>query len=346
MSDMNKSIALHGGLLLALLGGAWMSWTAEPGVDLDGKVLVMEGEAGDIEVISWKTEKDGAVIEIKEDGRGSYAWVTYTKQERKTLKHPEHGPDAAQEDGPDEAPTEEYETTTQVFKAGDKVDALVGDLSPLVALRKLVDVDEDKLAAIGLDAPTDSLIVTRAGKARSFDLGGEAYGTRDRYVRDQDSGHIYLVDDDVFRPLKYARTRLPDRTLTPFVKADVTAATLEDADGAVLEAVQLNPQDKAQAAWVRAADPEALDEQLQTWMDKALNLKSTSYAGPDSQPEALELRFKLTLSTGTATESIEVLQEEGGGGWWGRSAHTRGHVKLLRGQTSGLSEDVEGLIGG
>ena len=104
---------------------------------------------------------------------------------------------------------------------------------------------------------------------------------------------------------------------------------------------------RADRSAVKAADPESTDEQLKTWMGKVLKLKSTAYAKPDDDVEGLELRFKVTLVDDKGTrETLEFLRKPGDdkGNWWGRSAHTRGLVKLLRGPTSSLADDVETLV--
>ena len=104
--------------------------------------------------------------------------------------------------------------------------------------------------------------------------------------------------------------------------------------------------DKAKATWVRASDPENADEELKTWMDKATKLKGTSYSDPDEPPQDLQLMFRLTLTNETGEkQTLEVSREGDDGDWWGTSEHTRGLIKMLRGPSSGLAEDVASLVG-
>lgn len=345
---MTRSIATYGILLTLLLGLSWMDWTAPPEVDIGDKVVLAQGEAADLERVIWKGEKEEVLIERKVDAAGAYVWVTHTKWEE-PKPSPLDDADPASPDAPPEPSAEaakpgERTAKTTLFKAGEAGDKLVDSLSPMLAVRQLTDIPADKLATYGLDAPTETLELVRKGRSRVLEIGGEVYGSKDRYVRDRESGNIYLVDDELLRPLKFARTRLPDRTLFALSKEKVAGAEVSSGVGK-LKISQKNAEDKDKAAWVRAASPDTVDEQLQTWMEKAVGLKSTAYVAPEEEPKDLESRFRLTLSGADgAGETLEVLQSAAAGDWYGRSEHTRGLVKLLKGPTSSLAEDVDDLL--
>ena len=229
-------------------------------------------------------------------------------------------------------------------KAGDD---LFQSLAPLLALRKLDDISDEKLETTGLNDPQDALVLERKGKTIRLDVGGEVYGTRDRYVRDPESGDVYLVDDEVLRPLRYARTRLPDRTLWSFETKRIGSVTIGSPAGSI-DILQKNAEDPERATWVRQDAPEEADPQLKTWMDKAFRLKSTSYASEDDDTDGIELLFSLTFTDDKGnSQTLEVLQKPGDdkADYWGRSEHTRGLVKLLRGQTRQLADDVGAVVG-
>jgi hypothetical protein len=361
---MIRSVLIYGGLLALTLGVAWVRWTAEPEPDLEGRIVLLQGDAEDIETIIWKTDDSESVIEQKQDARGRYLWVNHTKWTEKASPKAHEEPDgeptdeeapdeepaveepAAEEPAAEEAPVERV-AEVQAFKAGEKGDELLASLSPMLAIRRLEGVDAEKLESIGLSEPSGQMVVTRKGRTATLDVGGEAFGTRDIYLRDVSDGAIYLVDDEIIRPLKYARTRLPDRTLYSIERKKVATATLTDNLGNTLAISQKNADDEANAVWLRAASPTEDDEQLNTWMDQALKLKGSTYASPDAPPEGLVSQFSLTLTTGSGeSETLEVLREGEDGDWWGRSEHTRGLIKLLKGPSSSLAEDVTGLLEG
>ena len=154
-----------------------------------------------------------------------------------------------------------------------------------------------------------------------------------------------LVKRDLLQPLKYARTRLPDRSLFSMERADIAKGHLARAASKV-EFEQRFAEDEGHATWLRADMPEENAEQLATWMGQALKLKGTRYADPDEPPTDLQVRFSLRLTTSSSiTENLEVLQVGEDGDWYGRSEHTRGLVKLVRSAARGLSDDVDSVIG-
>ena len=215
------------------------------------------------------------------------------------------------------------------------------------AIRKLDAVDEAKLESIGLTDPQDSLEITRKGRTTVLELGGEVYGTRDRYVREQGSGDIFLVDDEVLRPLKYARTRLPDRQLWDIERKDITRVSLADAAGVSADFVQKNASDETQAYWLPADAPEDADKdtQLDTWMDKALKMRGTRYADPSDLPEGLTTAFTLSIESQAGNPLLLTVEKDGEeGDYWASTPYTRGRVKLLRTATEALAGDVSTII--
>ena len=51
MSNHARSAAIYGALLLGLMGASWFRWTSEPDVELDGQVVLLQGEEDGLEKI-------------------------------------------------------------------------------------------------------------------------------------------------------------------------------------------------------------------------------------------------------------------------------------------------------
>ena len=88
---------------------------------------------------------------------------------------------------------------------------------------------------------------------------------------------------ELIQPLKYARTRLPDRSLFGMAKPDVQAVTVAAA-GQSQRWVQRHADDKLKAHWALAADPETMAEQATTWLNKFMGLKGYAVCGPRGSP--------------------------------------------------------------
>ena len=338
-----RPVIVYATLLVLSLIAAWMRWTAEPSGEGEDKVVLLAGEVEQLESIAWKGKDAEALLTRKTDDHGAYLWVSTTKwEERKAPPSPPGEEPALQ---PLPVVTERIERQ-DVFKASEKGDELLASFSPLHAIRRLEAVDATKLTEIGLDAPEETLVVTRKGKATTLVIGGEAYGTKDRYVRNEETKEVFLIDDQLLKSLEFAKTRLPDRDLWSLERPAIASARISDGSR-TLEVAQKNPDDEAKATWARAGS-EAADEQLATWMDRALKLKGTSYVDPQAEdgPKDLQPRFSLTLVPAGKglPETLEVLQDGAEGDYYGRSEHTRGLLKLLRAPTRETVEDVPALL--
>lgn len=371
---MNKQIVVLSALLGVSLIGSYLSWTSEDGTDADDTIVILDGKPEGIASIAYTADKLTVEMEARADERGAWVWVTTTEQKRKAKPpkshdddhddHPEPppvepplegGPDVSPADGEEasEEPVEavpeepEYEDLTKTFKAGSSGDDLLADLAPFIAKRALGVVGEDRYADYGLDDPTASLVITRSGKdAKTYQVGGEAYGTRDLYVLDEGSGEVYLVDKNLTKPLKHAPNRMPDRELLGLEMGDVVALRVESADGA-RELEHRNRADP-KASFFAAPGVEEKDDTFEAWLDKALALKSDGYVQADEAPTGLETAFTLQLATGNGNTVLVVstgTDGEGETGWYASSEHTRGNlVKLHTSQASEASADLDAVF--
>ena len=81
---------------------------------------------------------------------------------------------------------------------------------------------------------------------------------------------------------------------------------------------------------------------IQSRITRSNRAARTCSSADAPSPADLTSNFRLTLRGADGkTETLEVLSA--GGDWYARSEHTRGLVKLLKGPTSALAEDVADL---
>jgi len=316
------SVYTYGAVLILSLGAAWYQWTKPAEIASGAEVVLLYGEQNTIEQMSWDSEKDSVMVEIKKDDLGSYMWATYTdkKKEKDQVKS---------------------------FKVGKDGDKLLKALSPLVAIRELKDLSPEKLEEIGLKEPTSSMSLTRNGKTTTFDIGSEAYGTKDLYVRNQETQDVFLLDDSKIRSLKFARTRLPDRRLWSFEKNKITGMTIhasiaEQSETLVLE--NRNWQDKKQAKWIKKTDPESNNTQIINWVTKFLRSTNSAYA-LDIDSKTLTEAFSIDIeSDGSNPEKITIFHDAEKKSWYATTTHSRGLVKLIKQSITGLYDDLPSLF--
>jgi hypothetical protein len=214
-----------------------------------------------------------------------------------------------------------------------------------MALRELDAAGMADKSVFGLDAPDGTLAVTRRGETLTLNVGGETWGSRDRYVGlDQ---KVFLVDDADLRPLLYGKTRLVERNLQPLVQADVESIAVTRGTETV-GFVQSNRQDPSAAFWALAASPEQESSNATTWLAKLFRLKVQTYADPAVAPPELEPAFAFTATGSGETWSIEILREKGvlAPEYYARSTFNRGLVKVTKALAAETTEDLDAVLEG
>lgn len=338
---MNRSILIYAGLLVVSLGASYMHYTADEVAPKEG-VMVIEARKDDLQSVVYEAPDLKVTLEMREDAVGRYPWITVDETKKKKV------------DG-----VETTERKQSRFKGGAAADKLIQSSVPLVAVRRLDNVDDERVASFGLKTPDTKVSYTIGGRTTVFELGGETYGTRDRYVRDVSTGLLYVLDDELFKPLKFANSRLPERSLISPKPEEIDSVTVAQG-GTVVSWTQRNKEDKDARYWNRdtpvaeapapaegAAAPAAggKDETFSNWVDKLLKLKSTAYVQEGDTPTDPQLRFEFTVRVkGKPDETVQVLQAEDA--WYARSNYTRGLVKLARTSAEDLADEVDDILAG
>ena len=326
---MSKPVVVYGALLALSLGAAWHRYTSDTTSPKEGVVLA-DGKKDELRRVTYTSPDLVVTYETRTDDFGPYGWVVVDETRTKKV------------DG-----QEVKEQKQTRFKAGTAADKLIEGMAPLVALRELKDVASDKVTTFGLENPTTKLEVDLGGRTTSLAVGGETYGSKDVYVRDVPTQRIYVVDDELFKSLKFAGTRLPERNLV--------AAKVEDIDGITLTSgatvatwTQAARADRDAAYWKReggAADAPSKDEGFSIWMDKLLKVKSTSYVQEGEAPAELIQAFELKVTSANGKPETLVFSQ-GGDDWYAKSESSRGLVKLPRGSAKDAADDVADVLEG
>lgn len=334
---MNRSILIYAGILVLSLGASYLHYTAEEVSAREG-VMVLEARKDDLKSIAYESPDLKVTVEMRDDPVGRYAWVTVDEVKKKKV------------DG--------VETTEQKlsrFKGGSAADKLIESTIPLAAVRRLENVDDERVASFGLKTPDTKVTYTVGGKATTFELGGETYGTKDRYARDVSTGLLYVIDDELFKPLKFANSRLPERSLVSPKPEELDSLSVTQG-ATVVQWTQKNKEDKDARYWSRdtavapaegAEGPTAggKDETFSNWVEKLLKLKSTAYVQEADTPADLVLQFEFTVRVkGKPEETVQVLKAEDG--WFARSNFTRGLVKLAKTTAEDLTDEVDDILAG
>ncbi len=358
-----KQVGILGGLLAVTLIGSYMAWTADDSGTVEAgsdAAMVYNAKASDLTGLVWKSEKLTVSLERKSDERGDYTWVSVSEQveipaepvPEPEVPEPIEGEEGTSEpaDGeepaePEEPPTPaepEYETTTTVFLGNKAAGELWDKFAPLMALRKLDDVDSTS-AVFGFEDSTTSLDIARRSGPLSLVVGGETYGTKDRYI--QSEGSVFLLDDATLRPLEFGKTRLVERNLVPVKSKDTLKVGVKAGATSVAFSHQ-NKDDPAAAFWAREDSPKTADDAAGDWIDKLFRMRVQNYE--DSEIAAtLEPVLTYTIATNSEVWTVEVLRETNAISpeFYARTEYNRSLVKLTKSLAGEVVADVDIVLG-
>ncbi len=357
-----KQVATLSVALVVALIGSYLAWT-DDGETVDAsEVALYAASEADIESIRWNTETKDITVTKRADARGDYFWIESVErvvpnapEAPKDEVHGEDEPapeevpadetpsdDVPAEDAPADAPAEPAEPTEKrvAFLGNEETAQLWADYAPLTALRELPADSSVPDSTFGLDTPEGTLEVVRRGQKVTMSIGGETYGSKDRYVRYE--GRTFLVDDGDLRPLQFASTRLVERGLYPDAEPDIQRISVES-DGRQDTFVQQNRDDKAKAFWARAATPEEPDDTVETWVGKLLKMRLRAYADEaEVGPLTSLFRFKVE---GEQAWAVEVLRAEGPTGtYYARTEFNRSLVELTGSIAKNIHDDLGEIL--
>lgn len=334
-----RSIVILSTLLAVSLVGSYLTWTAPEKKGSADEIAMYAAAEGEVSAVRWQTEKLTVLLERKEDAGGPYTWVTVT--ERKEVRPPLPPPPAEGEEAPPE-PEPTIEETTLSFLGNTAATDLLGSFTPLHALRELA-VSDPKSAAFGLDQPQGQVEVTRRSGPLSFDLGGETYGTKDRYVRQGDK--VWLVAANTLRPLQNAKARLFESALQPNTAEQAEQVRLQ-VGGTAYAWTHQNRADKAQAFWSKAEDPKAADDAGSAVVDKLLRLRAQQYLAEGAAPAGLAPVYTAAVNGDKGAWQVEIARDAASSEWYARSGYTRGWVMLTKSMATELEQAISDLASG
>jgi hypothetical protein len=317
--------------------GAYLEWTHEDEPDLSDSVVILDGKPETIEEIDYESKDVRVSVTQREDAWGTYSWVDVEPQG--DVPEPEPTPDNPH------APPPEDRSPAQ-FKGGKMMEQVLEGLAPFTAKRVLEGVDDYKLDELGLGEAEATLTIKRAGKQpKTYELGGGVYGGANAYVRDPESGTIYIVDAKAIRPLQSAKRTLPDRRLIGAELKEIRAVKVTSGE-ATAAFEQHNPDDAKAQFWSVMGEEEAAPAGA-AWLDKVLRLRSAEYVPEGSEPSGMSEAFSYQVSTGERTTTVTVFRapgEEGADDWYARSEHTRALVKLHNALAAEVFADLQSAL--
>jgi len=358
-----KSVIVHGVLAVVGLGLAWMVWSGgEAEVRAVGEVPIVHCPTARLASVELVNSDKLVQLEVAR-GDGPKAWFTHTTpapgptDKKAADKKPADKNAADKKDKSKKSADKKSADKTpeppkvQRFAAGKKVDRLLGNLAPLMAVRALGDVPADRLEALELDEPKRTLTISCGGKTHKLAVGATTYGASTRYVRDESGGPIYLVKASLFSDLEMSRARFMQRDLHDFKLPEVETAKVagRGAERTLLHRDRRNPKG---ANWVDAAEPDRRNELYGNWLTRVVRLRALEYLAPGLEPgdtakpkTNAESVVKIAWR-GDRTGDFELVKVPGKApDYFARSHATGGWVKVPATLARQIADDVPTVLG-
>ncbi|RMG19895.1 MAG: DUF4340 domain-containing protein [Deltaproteobacteria bacterium] len=308
---MSRQVYVLGALLVVALVLSYLSWTHKPVAGRGDRTEVVSVSPEEVQRIRYSSEKNTVTLEAKKDALGTYYEVTVAtpakgegqakakeaaktqakeegaaQQEKAEAATPETK-EPASPDGESGTPAQEGTPPMEVkhFVSTSAAGRVVKKLAPLLAYRVLEHPDDERLAKLGLAESKERLVLEKAGRTWTFDVGGRTYGAARRYLRDAESGRVYLVDGSPLRTLQNAERTLIERKLFDMRRSEIERVTVRRGEKTVTM-VQQHRDDRAKAYWAREEAPQKKIETWRNWIDKLFGLQAREYR--EEEPANLE----------------------------------------------------------
>ncbi len=282
-----RPVAVQGGLALGALVLAYFTWQRGPELATD-EVFVFDVGKNDVVSARFDDQEKSTWVELgrSSDESGSFISVRLGPQDQ---------PAAAKPPGSG-AKAETKKTPERLVRGSDAAEKLFANFAPLRASRGLGILSAEKLKDLGLDNPKKRITLVLRNGRRSFAIVPAPAGGSEPYLRDEQSGQIFLVARSFLSDFQTAASLLVERHVHAFrlEEADRLAVALGSTRREFLisrgeEGVRIAP----------AGAPDKPDSSFKTWHDRVFATWPVEVLGKDEVPvegsPQVELRVEYSL---------------------------------------------------
>lgn len=328
-----KAVWIHLALALGGLVWAYQTWTAEDETSREEEVTVFDCVPSALGGVIYTSENREVDVARRDLGGQARWWISSSRS------------------GEDE------EVELREFLASEEsMEGFIEAVAPLRASRDLGEVDEEMAEELELSEATTSISIRCGERSREFQVGGTAFGSGNRYMREGEDGHVYLVASSLLRDLQ-SPTNLMQRDLVDAEFTEVETLEVEAFDQSrTLQ--HRNRLDDRNSEWVDVEDPTRRNELFTNWVGTFRRLRAHRYVASGSEPvddvegeatttRLATLRFK--DESGETLEEVELVRVNVEGQaaplFYARSGATHGWVRLLVSVARQVETDLRPLVG-
>ncbi len=355
-----RSVAVQGGLAIAGLVAAYLTWQREP-ERAPGAATVIDASKSDVSVVHY-ADKNTIVDFRRADGGDVPLWIHIVKGDGALRHNPEKRNLAKKDDGKKEQSKDqskkdevaEQPDTPRDLRGSDMAVRLVDNFAPLVSPRAFGVLDAAKLKELGLQSPTCKLDVTVKGDVRHYEIGQpERAAGGESFLRDTRDGRVYLMPRGLLADLQNP-AHLVDRRMHAFELADFDRIVISAGDK-TKEYVQTDRQVRAKAGFAPAKSPDKPDQMAKNWHDSLWRAFASELLGHGEEPaggkptpvlrvEYFDGRKSIGFDEFARAQSSSAVSEEpASSDVYLRTEHSAGWMKIQTGAQ--IVSDAQKLLG-
>ena len=342
-----RSAALQGGLALAGLVAAYVTWQRPADSLKSDSVVVVEASRNSLERVRYEDGLRSVTVEKKDRLLVTLAYLPGKRpvfDAGTTSFEVDAGTDGGVDGGTllvSAKPAEPAPDRT-VF-ANDRADTLWAKLTPFEGTRALGQLPREKLDEVGLTGSERKLELQVSGVAHRFTISRPVAGLIGNYAQDEKSGDVFLISSSLFNELDPNSQLLVDRRLHLFKPSEFDGFTVKAGEKSA--AFVVTGAEISQTARVaRAATPDKPEELVKNWHEKLWNrLIVTEVLSQGELPKAgvpeVQLRVDYTAK-GQPRGWIE-LAIDANKATWARSENTPSWVAVHQGSEELILEGLK-----
>ncbi|MCI0673067.1 MAG: DUF4340 domain-containing protein [Myxococcaceae bacterium] len=316
-----RALLVQGGLAVVGVCAAWATWQ-RPVEHPSAEVTVVDVPMERLSVVRYETGGRWVELRREPDGR-----VLATLSASAAVFPLGAGPGGVLPDGGTLTPLVAA-SPERTLRANHAAVQLLQRMAPLRAHRSLGVLGAERLAAVGLDAAAQRLVLDAGGRTHTFSVSTAVLGLNSPYARNLEDGRVYLLGSGLLAELDAAQSRLVDRRLHDFRPADFDTVVVQRGSSrrAFLQRAEgggpprLFPEDARDTA----------DALVTTWHDRVWRAASVELLGRGELPGGGEPRVEVRLEYSHAGRSLGFLELASGknGEVLARSEHLVGWAVL------------------
>ena len=263
-----RQVTVQAVLALGGLGLAYTTWQRSPELLAD-EVVVLDASKNDLVSARFEDQEKNTWVDLARasDGYGPFVSVRLGPQEQTAL-----GKNPAE-------PAKK--TPERLVRGSDAAEKLFTSFAPMRASRGLGILTADKLKDLGLDSAKKRITLVLRNGQRTFTIVPAPPGGTDPYLRDDQTGQVYLVPRSFLSDFQSAASLLVERHVHTF--------RLEEADRLAVTAgatrrEYLISQSESSVFLAPVAAPGKPDSALKTWHDRVFSAWPGEVLGKDETP--------------------------------------------------------------